>query len=219
MWWRVLNHPKHRNLHHTTQCVAHHLSAARGSPREPSLFLAIGHRMCYDLRTMADLLKTEGRELAEAPEAPKEVLPTPEPSKELPSEQPAEQAPVTEAPPREPVPIATPVVPPAPAPAPPPKDPMTQEIEAVLSDDLEAFYKNLPPDQKKKFKEAGERTAKSIREMMQKGKLHVRKVVDLIRNWLKLIPGVNKFFLEQEVKIKTDKILAIEEENKKNVST
>jgi hypothetical protein len=28
----------------------------------------------------------------------------------------------------------------------------------------------------------------------------------LIREWLLIIPGVNKYFLEQEAKIKTDKI-------------
>ena len=31
--------------------------------------------------------------------------------------------------------------------------------------------------------------------------------MSLIREWLKVIPGINKFFLEQTVKIKTDKII------------
>jgi len=30
-------------------------------------------------------------------------------------------------------------------------------------------------------------------------------------NWLKLIPGVNKFFLEQEAKIKTDEVLKLKQ--------
>jgi hypothetical protein len=42
----------------------------------------------------------------------------------------------------------------------------------------------------------------------------VKKILALIRDWLKLIPGVNRFFLEQEAKIKTDKILLAAEEKK-----
>ena len=43
--------------------------------------------------------------------------------------------------------------------------------------------------------------------MIETGKAVGRKILKLIRSWLKLIPGVNKFFLEQEAKIKTDKIV------------
>jgi len=35
-------------------------------------------------------------------------------------------------------------------------------------------------------------------------------------DWLKILPGVNKFFLEQEAKIKTDKILALKNKNNQN---
>jgi hypothetical protein len=42
-----------------------------------------------------------------------------------------------------------------------------------------------------------------------------KKIFVLIRAWLKIIPGVNRFFLEQEAKIKTDKILFVTEEEKK----
>ncbi|MEK7665615.1 MAG: hypothetical protein AAB337_01905 [Patescibacteria group bacterium] len=93
-------------------------------------------------------------------------------------------------------------------------DPLTAEIEQVLSQDLDELYNELAPDKKERFKVEGEKVASLIRQMMKKGKLHTRKVLVLIRRWLGLIPGVNRFFLEQESKIKTDRILMIEEEEK-----
>ena len=35
------------------------------------------------------------------------------------------------------------------------------------------------------------------------------KIIDVIKKWLSIIPGINKFFLEQEAKIKTDKIMEL----------
>ncbi len=94
------------------------------------------------------------------------------------------------------------------------KDPLEEEIEEILSEDLEEIYKKLPPDRQQKFKEEGEKTAGIIREMIKKGKVHGRKLVGLIVRWLKMIPGVNKFFLEQESKIKADMLIEIAEEQK-----
>ena len=34
-----------------------------------------------------------------------------------------------------------------------------------------------------------------------------KKIFQLILEWLKLLPGINRFFLEQEAKIKTDRII------------
>ena len=76
------------------------------------------------------------------------------------------------------------------------------------------MYQQLPPEKRQQFKQEGEKAASLIRQMMEKGKIHTRKVLGLIRRWLQLIPGVNRFFLEQESKIKTDRLLLIEEEQK-----
>ncbi len=116
----------------------------------------------------------------------------------------------------EPVPVPTPVaIPAAPVRHAPAKDVLTQEIEDVLAEDLGDIYKNLPPEKQKKFKEEGEKTATRIKQMIETGKLHGRKLVQLIIHWLKLIPGVNTFFLEQESKIKADKLIEIAEEQKR----
>ena len=55
--------------------------------------------------------------------------------------------------------------------------------------------------------EKGEETANEISAMIRNFKVKVGKVLKLIRDWLHTIPGVNRFFLEQEAKIKTDNIL------------
>ncbi len=89
------------------------------------------------------------------------------------------------------------------------KSPELREIENILEEDLEEFYFELPPEKQKEFKQKGEETASKIEEMLRSVKVNAKKVVNLIKNWLKIIPGVNKFFLEQESKIKADKILKI----------
>lgn len=102
----------------------------------------------------------------------------------------------------------------APITAKPPKSETLVKIEKILEEDLEAFYFSMPPEQRKIFKEKGEETASKIEKMMEAGKTVARKILKLIREWLKCIPRVNKFFLEQEAKIKTDEIVGLAEKKK-----
>lgn len=88
------------------------------------------------------------------------------------------------------------------------KDQITKDIEAVLAADLTDVFLQLAPEKRLAFKEAGERVAQKISIMMQTGKVQVRRMLDLIRDWLRLVPGVNKYFLEQEAKIKADTLIA-----------
>lgn len=81
------------------------------------------------------------------------------------------------------------------------------EIENILQENLADVYFNMSHAQRQLFKEEGERTAKEIGRIIASGKSVAVKVLELIKKWLRLIPGINKFFLEQEAKIKTDKIL------------
>jgi len=67
----------------------------------------------------------------------------------------------------------------------------------------------MTPEKQGEFKQKGEETAGKIRSMVETAKENARKIFDLIRDWLRVIPGVNRFFLEQEAKIKTDKILRL----------
>ncbi|MFH1405047.1 MAG: hypothetical protein ABIH21_03035 [Patescibacteria group bacterium] len=102
----------------------------------------------------------------------------------------------------------------------PSKDKITQEIEELMSEDLTEMFLQMTPQEQEEFKIKGEQTASTIRELVTKTKLNTKKIFHLIKSWLKLIPGVNRFFLEQEAKIKTDKIsiLAEEEKRKGNIN-
>ncbi len=91
------------------------------------------------------------------------------------------------------------------------KDELTQEIEGILEEGLEDAYKELTPVQQQEFKMKGEETARKIKELIETGKSKVKKIFELILEWLKTLPGVNKYFLEQEAKIKADKISKLEQ--------
>lgn len=88
-------------------------------------------------------------------------------------------------------------------------DPITIKIEKVLSEGLNEVYQKLSPVAKQEFKIKGEATAGAIKELLLSTKVQTKKILALIINWLKMLPGVNRFFLEQEAKIKTDKLLAL----------
>ncbi|MFA5047620.1 MAG: hypothetical protein WC516_01115 [Patescibacteria group bacterium] len=93
-----------------------------------------------------------------------------------------------------------------------------KSIEDVLEEDLGELYSGMDQQNQRAFKVKGEETAKAVFQIvMYESKIRARKIVDLIRRWLMIIPGINKYFLEQEVKIKTDKILALADKNKKVV--
>lgn len=89
------------------------------------------------------------------------------------------------------------------------------KIEDILEEDLGDAYFQMTPEKQQQFQKAGEDTANSIEKLLTDAKLKIRKILDLIRKWLKIIPGINKFFLEQEAKIKADKILEIKEKQQK----
>ncbi|MBI4714278.1 hypothetical protein HY771_03805 [Candidatus Uhrbacteria bacterium] len=92
---------------------------------------------------------------------------------------------------------------------PKPLDPIAQKIETILEEDLTDLYLSMPKETQEKFKVEGEKTLSKIMLIVHKTKINAKKIFLLIREWLKIIPGVNKFFLEQEAKIKTDKILRL----------
>lgn len=84
-----------------------------------------------------------------------------------------------------------------------------KEIEKVLEKDLGEIYISLPEDKKRDFRTVGEQTAMQINGLFNQGKIKIKKIIYLIKKWLALIPGINKYFLEQEAKIKADEIMKI----------
>lgn len=84
-------------------------------------------------------------------------------------------------------------------------------IDNILAEGLNEIFLKMKPDEQKIFKQKGEETVTKINELLNKTKLKVKKIIELIKRWLRLIPGINKFFLEQEAKIKADKIMKMKD--------
>ncbi len=83
------------------------------------------------------------------------------------------------------------------------------EIEQIMSGGLADIYATLDADQQQEVKVEGEKAANQIEQLIEQGTVVAKKVLEILRDWLRKIPGVNKYFLEQESKLKTDKIMAI----------
>ena len=99
------------------------------------------------------------------------------------------------------------------------EDRLEEEIEDILEEDLKELYLSLPPKKQAEFRLKGEETRSRIRQLAGSLKINAKKIFQLIRTWLKVIPGVNRFFLEQAAKIKTDRILMVAEEEQKRKQT
>ncbi len=110
---------------------------------------------------------------------------------------------------------AAPGAPPAPAAPAQPKDPYLMKVERILEDNLLDVYISMPAASRARFKAAGEATAMKIWALVERSKVRAKSVLRLIWDWLRLIPGVSRYFLEQEAKIKTDKIIQLAEERRK----
>lgn len=153
-------------------------------------------------------------QLGSSLELPKQAPPSPEESSVEADEKAFESLPEAETEFLEKAPEAGPVTkiiegtPTTSAPATPvvPKDQDTLDVEKILEEDLGDLYGKLPESARPKFKEKGEAAAVEIAAMVRTLKIDFKRALQLIRDWLLTIPGINKFFLEQEAKIKVDKL-------------
>lgn len=127
-----------------------------------------------------EVLEQHGSRFEQHPEVPPQA-------KELPSAVPT---------PAMPLPISAP-------------DQQLQQVEQVLAEGLQDIFASLPPAEQQKFKVAGELAAQEVNNLLGQVKVKVSAIVDVIRRWLSSIPGVNKFFVEQEAKIKAQKLVSL----------
>jgi hypothetical protein len=88
-----------------------------------------------------------------------------------------------------------------------------KQIENFLARGLEDVYLGMPLAKQAEFRRTGEETAKKINKLLAGAKLNIGKIVALISKWLSIIPGVNRYFLEQEAKIKADEIMKLQSKN------
>ncbi len=84
-----------------------------------------------------------------------------------------------------------------------------QKIESVLSEGLHDIFVALPPAEQQKFKLAGEQAAREVSGLLAQVKVKVDAVIAVLKKWLGTLPGVNKFFVEQEAKIKAEKLVRL----------
>ena len=91
----------------------------------------------------------------------------------------------------------------------PAKDAIMVKIEKIMEEGLNDSFQRLSPVAKQEFKLKGEQATSQIRELLKSAHVKVKKILRLILDWLRILPGINHFFLEQEAKIKTDKIIAL----------
>ena len=87
-----------------------------------------------------------------------------------------------------------------------------KKVEQVLAQGLEQLYSELRPEDKVKFKTLGENTAKKITDLLQRTKVKISEILALIRQWLMSLSGVNRYFVEQEAKIKAEKLIKLRQE-------
>jgi hypothetical protein len=96
-----------------------------------------------------------------------------------------------------------------PPPIPQTRDEISLKIEKFMEEDMGDAFQRLSPIAQQEFKLKGEQTATKIRDLLKGTHVKAKKIFRLILDWLRLLPGINRFFLEQEAKIKTDKILSL----------
>ncbi len=90
------------------------------------------------------------------------------------------------------------------------KDEVAVEVDKILEDGLGDFVEDMPAEARQRFLSKGQEVSGQIAGMVRGFRVEVRRVIQLIQDWLQTIPGVNRFFLEQEAKIKTDRIVDLQ---------
>ena len=83
----------------------------------------------------------------------------------------------------------------------------------MLEKNLEEAFLAMDEKQQFIFKKTGEEVSQKINKLIEKTKVNAKKIIKLIKEWLSVIPGINKIFLEQTAKIKTDEIIELKRKN------
>ncbi|OIO19347.1 MAG: hypothetical protein CO029_02430 [Candidatus Magasanikbacteria bacterium CG_4_9_14_0_2_um_filter_41_10] len=95
------------------------------------------------------------------------------------------------------------------------RDEVTVKVEKIMEEGMADAFKELNTIERQEFKIRGEQTALQIRELLKATHVKIKKIFRLLFEWLKMLPGINRFYLEQEAKIKADKIISLQDQYKK----
>lgn len=96
-------------------------------------------------------------------------------------------------------------------------DEVYDEVAKIVDEGLEHVTEHMDQASKERFEKKGEETKTLIAGLVRGFHVKASTVLELLKAWLLTIPGVNKFFLEQEVKIKTDKIIDLEQVRREDI--
>lgn len=88
-------------------------------------------------------------------------------------------------------------------------DEVLRSVEQALETGLGEMVDRLPDAAKERFTAKGKEIAMQLTKSIYAGVPQSRMVVDLVKAWLLTLPSVNKYFLEQEAKIRTDAIITL----------
>lgn len=89
---------------------------------------------------------------------------------------------------------------------------LQKKVEKILEEGLEQLYAELNPQEQAQFRSLGEITAQKITSILKQAKVKIEEILSLIHQWLMSIGGVNRYFVEQEAKIKAGKIFRLKED-------
>jgi len=81
------------------------------------------------------------------------------------------------------------------------------KVESILSEGMEKVYLSMDASSQAIFKAKGEETSQKISNLLTHTKVQIKQVISLIVDWLRLVPNINKYYIEQEAKIKADAIM------------
>ncbi len=82
-------------------------------------------------------------------------------------------------------------------------------IEKILEDGIGEYYATMPPKLQRRFVEYGTKTTRVIEKLFLSKKNKIIQIAQHIKEWLDIIPHASPFYLEQEAKIKADKIMRL----------
>lgn len=99
-----------------------------------------------------------------------------------------------------------------PAPVEIPKDPIQLIIEKKLETGVAEAFSELEPLAQEAFKVEGENTGAAVRALLSAPKFdakQVKRIFDLVRKWLSLLPNTNPWWVEQWAKAKTGALVRV----------
>ncbi|MBI5466667.1 MAG: hypothetical protein HY975_00415 [Candidatus Kerfeldbacteria bacterium] len=86
-------------------------------------------------------------------------------------------------------------------------DLLRRRIEDILAEGLEKTFRSLPAAEQSRFKTVGEQAAVRLTSEVKHRTPRLERLIMIVQSWLRLIPNLNPYYLEQEAKIKVEKIL------------